>query len=267
MTRVAPLCSVKIRSHVSCFTGKYNAWSKSLCDQMITQFARAAADADTKVKILVSLSVISVPEIIFRLSSTLGPTPTSVQEEVSPNCSLQSHHQSIIFNIRKDFYIGFIIRAVQRNIQESNERCFNVFIEFPKPIIAAVNGPGIGSGTTAPALCDVILASERASFSTPFSALGVGPEGCASVHFQRILGGETARRLLEEGWKPSAQEARDVGLVSEVVAHDDLLARAQVRKIISVPGKLILTGTSWAGAGRGLGQVRQGQANTRWSLG
>ena len=111
---------------------------------------------------------------------------------------------------------------------------FNVFIEFPKPIIAAVNGPGIGSGTTAPALCDIILASERASFSTPFSALGVGPEGCASVHFQRILGGETARRLLEEGWKPSAQEARDVGLVSEVVAHHDLLARAQVRKIISV---------------------------------
>ena len=126
-----------------------------------------------------------------------------------------------------------------------------MFIEFPKPIIAAVNGPGIGSGTTAPALCDVILASERASFSTPFSNLGVGPEGCASVHFERILGRETASRLLEDCWKPSAQEAKDVGLVAEVVAHDDLLARAQVRNSLSTE----INWNPWAGAGRGLGQV------------
>ena len=80
-----------------------------------------------------------------------------------------------------------------------------MFIEFPKPIIAAVNGPGIGSGTTAPALCDVILASERASFSTPFKNLGVGPEGCASVHLERMLGGHAASRMLNECWRPSAQ--------------------------------------------------------------
>jgi len=173
--------------------GKYNAWSKSLCDQMITQFARAAADADTKVVIYTGT------DPYFCSGGSLSELFSTVS---SP-------------------------KAVQRNIRDSNERCFNVFIEFPKPIIAAVNGPGIGSGTTAPALCDVILASERASFSTPFSNLGVGPEGCASVHFERILGRETARRLLEDCWKPSAQEAKEVGLVSEVVAHDDLLARAQ----------------------------------------
>merc|ERR1719273_2304801 len=112
-------------------------------------------------------------------------------------------------------------RQLQRIIRQNNEKMFNVFLEFPKPIIAAVNGPGIGSGTTAPALCDVILASDRATFSTPFSNLGVGPEGCASVHFERILGRETASRLLDDCWRPSAQEAKDVGLVAEVVAHDD----------------------------------------------
>ena len=78
-------------------------------------------------------------------------------------------------------------------IQENNEKCFNLFIEFPKPILAAVNGHGIGSGTTAPALCDAILASEDATFLTPFARLGVGPEGCASVHFERILGEAGAR--------------------------------------------------------------------------
>ena len=81
---------------------------------------------------------------------------------------------------------------------------------------------------TGPALCDVTLASDRATFSTPFKQLGVLPEGCSSVHFQRIMGEENARRMLEEGWKPKAEEAKEIGLVSEVVPHDQLLARAQV---------------------------------------
>merc|ERR1719270_3300073 len=92
-------------------------------------------------------------------------------------------------------------RQLQRIIRQNNEKMFNVFIEFPKPIIAAVNGPGIGSGTTAPALCDTILASSSATFLTPFARLGVGPEGAASVNFERILGSEVAKkasyRLLE----------------------------------------------------------------------
>ena len=81
---------------------------------------------------------------------------------------------------------------------------------------------------TGPALCDVTLASDRATFSTPFKQLGVLPEGCSSVHFQRIMGKENARRMLEEGWKPKVEEAKEIGLVSEVVPHDQLLARAQV---------------------------------------
>merc|ERR1712055_873447 len=62
-------------------------------------------------------------------------------------------------------------RQLQRIIRQHNEKMFNVFIEFPKPIIAAVNGPGIGSGTTAPALCDTILASSTAIFLAPFARL------------------------------------------------------------------------------------------------
>ena len=79
-----------------------------------------------------------------------------------------------------------------------------MFIQFPKPIIAAVNGPGIGAGATAPALCDTIIASERATFSTPFKLLGVGPEGCSSVHFERfhqIIQGEASQELPLTGHK------------------------------------------------------------------
>jgi len=172
---------------------KYNAWSKSLTDQMIDHFARAAADSETKVVIYTGTGP------YFCSGGNLSELFSSVS---SP-------------------------KAVQNNIRESNQRCFNVFIEFPKPLIAAVNGPGIGSGTTAPALCDIILASDKASFSTPFTNLGVGPEGCASVHFERILGKHTASRLLDDCWRPSAHEAKEIGLVSEVLPHEELLTRAQ----------------------------------------
>ena len=98
--------SLNRRSHILtclCFTGKYNAWSKSLCDQMITQFARAAADADTKVSLYLSPPLWIRDHIPLRLSSTPGRTPTSVQEAVSQNYSPQSHHRSILFTVGKNY--------------------------------------------------------------------------------------------------------------------------------------------------------------------
>jgi len=93
------------------------------------------------------------------------------------------------------------------------------------PIVAPAPCPG--SGVTAPVLCDTILASHTATFLTPFARLGVGPEGAASVHFERVFGEEVARRLLVDCWKPSAEEAREVGMVAEVLTPDKLMARAQ----------------------------------------
>jgi len=182
---------------------KYNAWDMALTNQMVDKFSKAASDPQTKVVIYTGAD----PYFCSggNLSEFLG--------RKSP-------------------------KELQKMIRENNERCFNVFLEFPKPIIAAVNGPGIGAGTTAPALCDIILASDRATFSTPFKNLGVGPEGCASVHFERCLGPEVARRLLIDCWKPTAVEAKEVGLVAEVVPHDKLLSRAQE------------LGEEWVGSGR-----------------
>jgi len=62
-------------------------------------------------------------------------------------------------------------------LKEDTIRSFDRFIEYPKPILAAVNGPAIGGAVTASALCDTIVASERATFLTPFNKLGLVPEG------------------------------------------------------------------------------------------
>merc|ERR1712062_325431 len=112
-------------------------------------------------------------------------------------------------------------------IRTSNQAVFDSFLDFPKPILVAANGPAIGACVTSASTCDAILASEKATFLVPFARLSIPPEGCSSVHFERMLGQKAASRMLKEGWKPTAVEAAMIGLVREVVDHENLLARAQ----------------------------------------
>ena len=57
-------------------------------------------------------------------------------------------------------------------IHDNNAAIFNAFIEFPKPLMVAANGPAIGACVTSATLCDAIIASEKATFTTPFARLG-----------------------------------------------------------------------------------------------
>lgn len=119
-------------------------------------------------------------------------------------------------------------RRLHALIVDHNQGLFDAFLQVPKPIIAAVNGPAIGASVTSATLCDAIVASERATFSTPFAALGVPPEGCSSVLFARLMGDGAAQRMLgPEGWKPTGAEAHEVGLADAVAPHEALLDEAQ----------------------------------------
>ena len=119
-------------------------------------------------------------------------------------------------------------RDLHAMIVKQNQALFDAFLDFPKPLLVAVNGPAIGASVTSATLCDGIIASEKATFSTPFGALGIPPEGCSSVHFARIMSQVNADRMLgKEGWKPTAEEALEAGLVQWVAPHDKLGEEAQ----------------------------------------
>jgi len=118
-------------------------------------------------------------------------------------------------------------KKLRESIRVNNQALFDAFLEFPKPILIAANGPAIGASVTSATTCDAILASEKATFNVPFAALGIPPEGCSSIHFERMMGKDVASRLLNEGWKPNGNEAAEIGMAIEVVAHEKLMPRAQ----------------------------------------
>lgn len=118
-------------------------------------------------------------------------------------------------------------RKLRDSIVDYNRQLFEAFLRFPKLILVAVNGPAIGASVTSATLCSGIIASEKATFSTPFSALGVTPEGCSSVHFSRLMGEDNAERMLgKEGWKPNAEQALTASLIQWCVPHEKLLSEA-----------------------------------------
>ncbi len=120
-----------------------------------------------------------------------------------------------------------------------SSRGFTTFVDalstFPKPLLAAVNGAGVGLGLTMLAHCDIVLVSERARLLAPFTAMGVAPEAASSYLLPRRMGRQAASKYLFASEWISAQDAVDTGLALAVCDADQLLPEtlALARKIAS----------------------------------
>lgn len=97
----------------------------------------------------------------------------------------------------------------------------------PQPIIGAVNGATITGGLEFALHCDFLVASERAVFADTHARVGVLPAWGLSVRLPQRVGFAMARRMSFTGDFVDARRALESGLVTEVVAHEDLLAVAQ----------------------------------------
>jgi 2-(1,2-epoxy-1,2-dihydrophenyl)acetyl-CoA isomerase len=95
-----------------------------------------------------------------------------------------------------------------------------------KPVIAAVNGPAAGAGLSLAFACDLRLAAESTSFVPAFIGIGLVPDSGSSYFLARLLGSARAFEWMTSNRKLGAEEAKEWGLVSEVVADDQLPARA-----------------------------------------
>lgn len=95
-----------------------------------------------------------------------------------------------------------------------------------KPLVTAADGVAVGVGTTIHLHADLTLATARTVFSTPFVDLGLVPEAGSSLLGPRVLGHQRAFALLALGEGLPATEAKAAGLIHDVVAEDELDAKA-----------------------------------------
>lgn len=98
---------------------------------------------------------------------------------------------------------------------------------FPKPVIAAINGYCLGGGCELAMGCDIRIASDKAKLGQPEVNLGILPGAGGTQRLPRLVGMGTALKLLYTGEIIDAREALRIGLVDEVVAHDQLMDRAR----------------------------------------
>ena len=94
------------------------------------------------------------------------------------------------------------------------------------PVVAAVNGPAVGWGMELALMADIRVASNRATFGELFVLRGLNCDVAGLGRLAGAVGRERAAELLFPGAVIDADEAKEIGLVSRVVAHDDLQATA-----------------------------------------
>lgn len=113
--------------------------------------------------------------------------------------------------------------SYEENLKESLElaELFYLIYSLPKPTIARVNGAAIGGGAGLVAVCDLVIASEKAKFSLSEVKLGLVP-ACISPYEVRRIGEKNCRELFLTGERINAQKALEFGLANQVVPHDEL---------------------------------------------
>src|SRR6266704_7204639 len=110
--------------------------------------------------------------------------------------------------------------------QSAQERFVGALINFSKPLIAAVHGVAVGSGTTMLTHCDFVYAAEGTRFQLPFVNLAVVPELGASYLIPAQIGYIAAAELVLLGMPFDARRGAELGLVTRVVPSERLLATA-----------------------------------------
>jgi enoyl-CoA hydratase/carnithine racemase len=105
-------------------------------------------------------------------------------------------------------------------------RLISAFIDFEKPIVAAVQGAAVGGGTTMLTHCDFVYAGESAKFHMPFINLALVPEFGSTYSVPARIGYLRAAELIQLGLPFDAKRAVELGLATSVVPDQNLLATA-----------------------------------------
>ncbi len=110
-----------------------------------------------------------------------------------------------------------------------------------KPIIAAVNGVAAGAGANIALACDIVVASENASFIQAFSKIGLVPDSGGTFFLPRLIGFQKASALMMLGDKVTAEEAEHLGMIFKVIPFEGFDAEVEklALKLANMPTKAL----------------------------
>jgi len=184
---------------------KRNAWTTQVSEEIIDVFGAMEDDPEVLVTILTGTG-----DKAFSAGADLGNAKTHKVSTVG------AHLASISPK-------GFPV--------------FNAVADYPKPVVAAINGFAVGIGCLITLCCDILLASDNAELGLPQVPLGILPAYGGAVRLARYVGRGKAMEMVLLGERIDAQEAYRVGLVNKVVPLPELrpLAQDYARRLAALP--------------------------------
>lgn len=157
--------------------------------------------------------LIGVSEVLGRLAADDGVSVTIVTGEGGCFCAGLDRDE-----LRSDD------ADIRRQVYAASRRFHRAVVGFPKPIVAAIDGYALGTGFDLAVLCDIRVATDRATFGHPEIRLGGVP---LFTPLKLVVGDGWARRLCLDGTPIDAATAERIGLVTDVVTPDQLGERAR----------------------------------------
>ncbi len=114
---------------------------------------------------------------------------------------------------------------------------------MPKPVVAAINGVAAGAGANIALCCDVVLATESASFIQAFSKIGLIPDSGGTFTLPRLIGWQKASALMMTGDKVAAADAEKMGMIYKVFADD--IFEEESKKIVQMLSQMPTKGLAY----------------------
>lgn len=171
------------------------------------------------------------PEALNAFNEALYDATTEALNEAAENCGVAV---VVLTGAGRAFCAGQDLTEMQARLSDPGFRpgrhgfpgLIDALGAFPKPLICAVNGLGVGLGATLLGFADLAFMSTTARLKCPFTSLGVAPEAASSYLLPQLVGRQNAAWMLLSSQWVDAAEALRMGLVWKLCEPDDLVSDA-----------------------------------------
>ena len=184
-----------------------------------------------------------------KFNSFIRPMALRFQQELAHAAENDTIRSVMITGLGKAFCAGQdLAEAIQidgpglsRIVSEHYNPIIHAIVNHPKPVVAAVNGVAAGAGANIALACDIVIASEQASFIQAFSKIGLIPDSGGTFFLPKLVGRQKALGMMMFGDKIDAHTADRLGMVYKVLPAEgfELAALEYAHALANLPTRAL----------------------------